>query len=86
MGKLKTIGATTLAATAIMGASLMGAAPAQAASVSTYAVVSSTLSGCQNAVNGDVRDLKAQRIYKTHTACARNWQGYYISQIWYYSS
>lgn len=86
MGKLKTIGATTLAATAIMGAGLLGAAPAQAASVSTYAVVSTTLSGCQNAVIGDVRDLKAQGIYKTHTACARNGQGYYISQIWYYSS
>ena len=79
-----------LTATAGMAAALAGsvaiAAPAEAAYVKTYVVASTTFNGCRTAVAGDVRDLRAQGIYKTHTTCVRvsNYRWPYQARVSYY--
>lgn len=83
---MKKLGTSVATAGLLAAGGVTLAAPAQAATVSSYIIASSTLSGCQTALRGDIKDLQVQGIYKTSTACSKVSTGSiaYQAQVWYY--
>ena len=81
------LGATLAAAGLLTAGSIAAAVPAQAATVTSYVIASTTSSGCNSALQGDIHDLKAQGIYKNHTPCTNTGAASYPwrAQVWYYA-
>lgn len=84
----RTLGATLTTAGLLAAGSIAGAIPAQAATVTSYVIASTTSSGCNSALQGDIHDLKSQGIYKRHTPCTNTGAASYPwrAQVWYYAS